>query len=60
MFVLQNTLNENAVTHLQLSSIFFCRIDPETRNFSSEGIFHHALLKFIRSAAKKPTELMIL
>ena len=59
-FVLQNTFNENAVTYLQLSSIFSSRHDPEIRNFSSEGIFHHALLKFIRSAAKKPTELMIL
>lgn len=28
-------------------------MDPEIRNFSSEGIFCHALLKFIRSAASK-------
>ena len=60
VFVLQNTFNENAITYLQLSSIFSCRLDPEIRSFNSEGIFRHALLKFIRSAAKKPTELMIL
>ena len=60
VFVSQNTFVENAVTYLQLSSIFSCRLDFEILNSSSEGIFRHALLKLLHLLLVKATELMIL